>query len=236
MPEPENFMRVPSPTPRRTLYTDAMEIFHRAADIIGLNARVRLELEEPDYEHIFYVTAKLKDRLVPLAQGRRNAVHGPARDAGARPRRAGAAGRRAIHPQREGAARLRRRPSATAHLRLPDGERLPAGAGRVGPLQGLPRPAQPGPRPVQGRHPLPPRRVARPLQGAGRRDDLEDGHRRRALRRRQGRHQDRPAPVRPGGAGGHHPALHVQAEEPGRPEHRHPRAGRRHQRGDHGAR
>jgi glutamate dehydrogenase (NAD(P)+) len=66
MPDTENFMRVPSPTPRRTLYTDAMEIFHRAADTIGLNPRVRLELEEPDYEHIFYVTTKLKDRLRPL--------------------------------------------------------------------------------------------------------------------------------------------------------------------------
>src|SRR6516162_6100351 len=43
-----------------------MEIFHRAADLIGLDKRVRLELEEPDYEHIFYVTIKLKDRLVPV--------------------------------------------------------------------------------------------------------------------------------------------------------------------------
>jgi glutamate dehydrogenase (NAD(P)+) len=63
----ENFMRVPAPQPRRTLYTEAMEIFHRAADLIGLDRRVRLELEEPDYEHIFYVTAKLKDRLVPVS-------------------------------------------------------------------------------------------------------------------------------------------------------------------------
>ncbi len=62
-------MRVPAPQPRRTLYTEAMEIFHRAADLIGLDKRVRLELEEPDYEHIFYVTAKLKDRLVPVAEG-----------------------------------------------------------------------------------------------------------------------------------------------------------------------
>ncbi len=61
-----NFMRVPAPQPRRTLYTEAMEIFHRAADLIGLDKRVRLELEEPDYEHIFYVTVKLKDRLVPV--------------------------------------------------------------------------------------------------------------------------------------------------------------------------
>ncbi|HLL52528.1 MAG TPA: Glu/Leu/Phe/Val dehydrogenase [Myxococcaceae bacterium] len=67
MAHDENFMRAPAPTPKRTVYTDAMEIFHRAADLIGLDKRVRLELEEPDYEHIFYVTQKLKDRLVPLA-------------------------------------------------------------------------------------------------------------------------------------------------------------------------
>ncbi len=66
MPSEESFMRVPAPQPRRTVYTDAMEIFDRAADLMGLDKRVRLELEEPDYEHIFYVTAKLKDRLVPL--------------------------------------------------------------------------------------------------------------------------------------------------------------------------
>ncbi|MBI5542695.1 MAG: Glu/Leu/Phe/Val dehydrogenase [Deltaproteobacteria bacterium] len=53
---------------RRTIYTDSMEIFHRAADLIGLDHRVRLEIEEPDYEHIFYVTAKLRDRLVPLPE------------------------------------------------------------------------------------------------------------------------------------------------------------------------
>ncbi|MHB8874426.1 MAG: Glu/Leu/Phe/Val family dehydrogenase [Myxococcaceae bacterium] len=63
----ENFMRAPAPIAKRTVYTDAMEIFHRAADLIGLDKRVRLELEEPDYEHIFYLTVKLKDRLVPLA-------------------------------------------------------------------------------------------------------------------------------------------------------------------------
>src|SRR5687768_33561 len=63
----ENFMRAPAAAPRRTVFTDAMEIFHRAADLIGLDKRVRLELEQPDYEHIFYVTIKLRDRLVPLA-------------------------------------------------------------------------------------------------------------------------------------------------------------------------
>ena len=44
---------------RPTVYTEAMEVFHRAADLIGLDRRVRMELEEPDYEHIFYVTVKL---------------------------------------------------------------------------------------------------------------------------------------------------------------------------------
>src|SRR5262249_46968124 len=53
--------------PRHTIYTEAMEVFHRAADLIGLDRRVRMELEEPDYEHIFYVTVKLHTRLSPLA-------------------------------------------------------------------------------------------------------------------------------------------------------------------------
>jgi glutamate dehydrogenase (NAD(P)+) len=52
---------------RSTIYTEAMEVFHRAADLIGLDRRVRMELEEPDYEHIFYVTVKLHTRLQPLA-------------------------------------------------------------------------------------------------------------------------------------------------------------------------
>jgi glutamate dehydrogenase (NAD(P)+) len=67
MPSEQSFMRAPAPEPRKTVYTEAMEIFHRAADLMGLDHRVRLELEEPDYEHIFYVTVKLKDRLVPVA-------------------------------------------------------------------------------------------------------------------------------------------------------------------------
>src|SRR5258708_35582482 len=45
-----------------------MEVFQRAADLIGLDRRVRMELEEPDYEHIFYVTVKLHTRLTPLPQ------------------------------------------------------------------------------------------------------------------------------------------------------------------------
>ncbi|HLT28758.1 MAG TPA: Glu/Leu/Phe/Val dehydrogenase dimerization domain-containing protein [Myxococcaceae bacterium] len=67
MAEEASFMRAPAPAPKRTIYTEAMEIFNRAADLINLDSRVRLELEEPDYEHIFYVTAKLRDRLVPVS-------------------------------------------------------------------------------------------------------------------------------------------------------------------------
>jgi glutamate dehydrogenase (NAD(P)+) len=48
------------------VFGESMEVFHRAADLIGLGPRVRLELEQPDYEHIFYITAHLEDRLVPM--------------------------------------------------------------------------------------------------------------------------------------------------------------------------
>lgn len=51
----------------KNIYLEAMEIFHHAADLINLDRRIRLELEEPDYEHIFYVTAGLADRLAPLS-------------------------------------------------------------------------------------------------------------------------------------------------------------------------
>ncbi len=53
-------------SPRKSVYAESMETFHRAADLVGLNPRVRLELEEPDFEHIFYVTIDTRDRLVPL--------------------------------------------------------------------------------------------------------------------------------------------------------------------------
>src|SRR5438067_5952660 len=61
--------RVVTSEARSTIYTEAMEVFHRAADLIGLDRRVRMELEEPDYEHIFYVTVKLHTRLAPLTAG-----------------------------------------------------------------------------------------------------------------------------------------------------------------------
>jgi glutamate dehydrogenase (NAD(P)+) len=51
------------------VFGESMEVFHQAADLVGLAPRIRLELEQPDYEHIFYVTAHLEDRLVPLAPG-----------------------------------------------------------------------------------------------------------------------------------------------------------------------
>ncbi len=56
------------------LYEHAMETFHRAAALIGMNPRVRLELEEPDFEHIFYVTIETRDRLVPLSHEEQAAV------------------------------------------------------------------------------------------------------------------------------------------------------------------
>jgi glutamate dehydrogenase (NAD(P)+) len=52
---------MPSHTPTResekNIFDESMEIFQAAADLIGLAPRIRLELEQPDYEHIFYVTS-----------------------------------------------------------------------------------------------------------------------------------------------------------------------------------
>jgi glutamate dehydrogenase (NAD(P)+) len=52
---------------RRSIFDESMEAVHRAADLIRLDPRVRLELEEPDFEHIFYLTIDVRDRLVPLS-------------------------------------------------------------------------------------------------------------------------------------------------------------------------
>jgi len=52
---------------RKSIFDETMEAFYRAAELIKLNPRVRLELEEPDFEHIFYITIETRDRLVPLA-------------------------------------------------------------------------------------------------------------------------------------------------------------------------
>jgi glutamate dehydrogenase (NAD(P)+) len=53
-------------TGKKSLYDEAMETFHRAADLIRMQPRVRMEIEEPDFEHVFHVTAEIRDRLVPL--------------------------------------------------------------------------------------------------------------------------------------------------------------------------
>ncbi len=52
--------------PETTLFGESLQVFHHAADLINLHPRIRLELEQPDYEHIFYVTTQVGDRLVPL--------------------------------------------------------------------------------------------------------------------------------------------------------------------------
>jgi len=52
---------------RKSIFDESMEAFYRAADLIRLHPRVRLELEEPDFEHIFYITIETRDRLVPLS-------------------------------------------------------------------------------------------------------------------------------------------------------------------------
>jgi glutamate dehydrogenase (NAD(P)+) len=51
---------------RKTAFQESMDTFNRAADLIQLHPRVRLEIEEPDFEHIFYVTIDTRDRFVPL--------------------------------------------------------------------------------------------------------------------------------------------------------------------------
>ncbi|MEM7678281.1 MAG: Glu/Leu/Phe/Val dehydrogenase dimerization domain-containing protein, partial [Myxococcota bacterium] len=48
-----------------------MELFQHAADLVDLEPRVRLELEEPDYEHTFHLTTPLQDRLTPVPVHRR---------------------------------------------------------------------------------------------------------------------------------------------------------------------
>lgn len=52
--------------PATNVFGESLVVFHEAADLIGLHPRIRLELEQPDYEHIFYVTARVAERLVPV--------------------------------------------------------------------------------------------------------------------------------------------------------------------------
>ena len=110
----------------------------------------------------------------------------------------------------------------------PHGRRLRPG------LHRLPRPAQPGPRAGQGRHPLPPGRLPRRGQGPRDVDDLEVRGRRHPVRRRQGRRDRRPEAAQPEGARGADPPLLHRDRGPGRAREGHPGAGRQHQRPDHG--
>ena len=57
---------IPTRESEKNIFDESMEVFHTAADLIGLAPRIRLELEQPDYEHIFYVTTRIDDRLVPV--------------------------------------------------------------------------------------------------------------------------------------------------------------------------
>lgn len=57
-------------------YSESMELFHHAADLVDLDPRVRLELEEPDYEHTFHITTPLQDRLLPVPVARQEKYAG----------------------------------------------------------------------------------------------------------------------------------------------------------------
>ncbi|HET6440420.1 MAG TPA: Glu/Leu/Phe/Val dehydrogenase [Anaeromyxobacter sp.] len=98
---------------KKSFYEQSMETFHRAAELIHLDRRVRMELEEPDFEHIFYVTVETRDRLVPLVLG------DLARFADLRPSdvRAG----EALEPLADGAFILHRRALLSAGITMREG-------------------------------------------------------------------------------------------------------------------
>ena len=136
--------------------------------------------------------------------------------------------RRALHDVSGGSAGAD--PLLQQHLPV----RLPPSAGRRH-HRGDPRLAgrtQPPQAADQGRHPLRPGRPRRGSDGAGRPHDLQVRHRRRALRRRQGRHQDRAQELHRRGTRADHAALHPRAGQEGlhRPRHRRAGAGLRHRR------
>ena len=141
--------------------------------------------------------------------------------------------RRALVQGRRRAARASGRHRRGAALLLPGGSgpgARPAGGRQGARLLRLPRPAQRRARALQGRHPLPP--GGRPRRGAraGRADDLEDRHRQRPLRRREGRRERRPEQARGARAPGRDSLLHGQDREGARAAARHPGAGRGHER------
>jgi hypothetical protein len=97
-------------TGRKSLFDESMEAFYRAAELIKLDPRVRLELEEPDFEHIFYITIETRDRLVPVTkedEARFKDLPASSVKAGG-PR---AAGQRATRPPPPGPAQGRHHPS-----------------------------------------------------------------------------------------------------------------------------
>ncbi|MCL2178692.1 MAG: Glu/Leu/Phe/Val dehydrogenase [Proteobacteria bacterium] len=55
-------------TSSTSFFAQAMESFERAADLMKLEPRIRLELQEPDCEHAFYLTVDMQDRLLPLSE------------------------------------------------------------------------------------------------------------------------------------------------------------------------
>src|SRR5262245_45105714 len=63
-----NDLYAPTRQSDTNIFDESMEVFHTAADLIDLPTRIRLELEQPDYEHIFYVTMRLDDRLAPVPE------------------------------------------------------------------------------------------------------------------------------------------------------------------------
>jgi glutamate dehydrogenase (NAD(P)+) len=168
-----------------------MEIFHHAADLINLDRRIRLELEEPDYEHIFYVTAGLADRLAPLSASESSNYGKLA---------ASTIGPEFLTPLYDGKFILR--PGA-----LREGSVMVDGGVLRLNNKGVYR-IEPGTSEQFKAYRVQHNQARGPYKGGlrfhkdvsldlfndpRRGDDLEDGHRRRALRRRQGRHPHRPA-------------------------------------------
>ncbi len=98
---------------------------------------------------------------------------------------------------------LLRQPLREYHFSIP----VRMDDGKVQVFRGFRVPAQRRPRPLQGRHPLPPAGDHRHRPGPGHVDDLEVLRGRHPARRRQGRRHLRPAQPQPARAGAHLPRL-----------------------------
>ena len=98
---------------KKSFYEEAMEVFSRAADLIAMNPRTRMELEEPDFEHIFYVSIETRDRLVPLQEDELSPFRGlPPSDVKAAD---------ALEPLANGSFILHRRALLSANLHMAGG-------------------------------------------------------------------------------------------------------------------